>query len=91
MKKRENCTQTKTRRQERYSIEHRIKCVCVCFAPLRYVTGFTKTRATFSLASSSHWFIVLFASVVIGQSNYFGLTLRHSIASHSNTHTLNVL
>ena len=35
-------------------------------------------------ASSSDWFIVLFASVVIGQSNYFSLILRHTTEDCSN-------
>ena len=32
-------------------------------------------------ALNSDWFVALFTPVVIGQSNFFGLVLRHSIES----------
>ena len=35
------------------------------------------------LASNSDWFIALFTSVLIGQSNYFDFGLRHSIKNRS--------
>ena len=48
--------------------------VLLCFCSLRSVMG---TCYMFP-AGSSDWFIVLFMSVVIGQSDYFSFGLRHS-------------
>ena len=44
------------------------------------------------LASGSDWFIGLFSSIVISQSNSFGVGIMHSIENHSyvvkcNSHT----
>ena len=35
-------------------------------------------------ASNSDWLVVLFTSVAIGQSNYFGSGFQHSIGNRSN-------
>ena len=51
-----------------------------------WLSAFSRAwRRLHVFASSSDWFIVLFRSVVIGQSNYFGLVLRlHTELKTSN-------